>query len=99
MIKIGRTKYKLQRIDAFKGRAITGQINYEDKTITIARRGGITGWKIPKTNQDQVLWHEVVHGILHDMKHPLNKNEKFVDGFAKRLRLLNLSGRAFAYRA
>ena len=90
MIKIGRTKYKLQRIDAFK-RAIRGQIHYEDKTITIARRGR-SGLKISKTEQDQVLWHEVVHGILHDMKHPLNKNEKFVDGFAKRLRLLNLSG-------
>lgn len=91
MIKIGRTKYKLQRIDVFKG-AITGEINYEEKTITIARRGGISGWKLSKTEQDQCLWHEVVHGILQDMKHPLNNNEKFVDGFAKRLRLLNLSG-------
>jgi hypothetical protein len=32
------------------------------------------------------FWHELVHAILNDMgEHTLNKDEKFVTGFANRL--------------
>ena len=31
------------------------------------------------------FWHELTHAILHDMNHPLWKNERFVSGFAERL--------------
>ena len=33
----------------------------------------------------QILWHEMTHAILHDMGHPLNRNEKFVEEFSQRL--------------
>lgn len=33
----------------------------------------------------ETFWHEVTHAILHDMEHPLWKDEKFVTAFSKRL--------------
>jgi hypothetical protein len=33
----------------------------------------------------ETFWHEVTHAILHDMDHPLWKDEKFVTAFSKRL--------------
>jgi hypothetical protein len=33
----------------------------------------------------ETFWHEVTHAILHDMEHPLWKNEQFVTQFSKRL--------------
>lgn len=31
------------------------------------------------------FWHEVTHGILHDMRSPLWKSEPFVTAFSKRM--------------
>ena len=31
------------------------------------------------------FWHELTHAILHDMEHPLCRNERFVSGFSERL--------------
>ncbi len=33
----------------------------------------------------ETFWHEVTHAILHDMQHPLWRDEKFVTAFSKRL--------------
>lgn len=84
-IKIGRKKYKVKAVSQFKGKTYIAQIDYEKKTITVAKRGGISGRLLPIAVMMQALYHEIVHGILHDMKHSLNDDEKFVDAFAKRL--------------
>ena len=41
----------------------------------------------PRTAKEieQTFWHEVVHSILGDMGHALNRDEDFVDAFADRL--------------
>ena len=38
----------------------------------------------PKTISE-TFWHEVTHAILYDMGDPRWKDEKFVEGFSKRL--------------
>lgn len=53
---------------------------------TYVRENGIVvaGW-LPPRARAETFWHEVTHAILHDMSHPLWKDEKFVEAFSKRL--------------
>jgi hypothetical protein len=47
-------------------------------------------------NQDDIsetFWHEATHAILHDMGHPLWRDEKFVSDFSKRLNQLVLTAK------
>lgn len=78
--------YELLLVKQFKGKTYIGQIDYKKKLITVALYGGVTGKKLTATEVLQAYYHEVVHSVLHDMKHPLNDDEKFVDNFAKRIR-------------
>jgi len=84
-IKIGKTGYKIEVIEAFWNKAVVAQIDYHTKTVTLARRGGISHKPRSKTDIEQSFWHEAVHGILKDMRNPLESNEAFVDGIAIRL--------------
>ena len=89
-VKIGRTTYTVTSIKQFKGKPYIGQIDYKKKTIKLALYGGITGEALTSAEMIQAYTHEFVHAILHDMKHPVNKDEKFVDNFAKRIRLMQV---------
>jgi hypothetical protein len=91
VIQIGRTVYEVKSTKDFKNSVRIGRIDYNHKTITVARRVGFSKRRLNVVERKQILFHEVVHGILHDMRHPLDSNEKFVDEFAKRLRLLKWS--------
>ena len=84
-IKIGKTGYTIKTVEAFWNKAIVAQIDYSTKTLTLARRGGISHKPRSKTDIEQSFWHEAVHGILKDMRNPLESNEAFVDGIAIRL--------------
>lgn len=88
VIQIGRTQYAVKSTTEFKNSVRIGHIDYNRKTITVARRVGFSNRRLNEVELKQVLFHEVVHGILHDMRHPLDGDEKFVDALAKRLRLL-----------
>lgn len=89
-IKVGKTTYKVISIDKFpKHDPCKGRIYYDKKLILIAERAGVTNRKYSPIETAQTVVHEVVHAVLYDMKeHTLNKNEKFVDGLAKRFRVL-----------
>lgn len=84
--KTNRMVYKVVPVKQFKGKPYIGQIDYSKKTITLAMFGGISGRALTSVEVLQAYYHEIVHAVLHDMKHPLNNNEKFVDAFAQRLR-------------
>jgi hypothetical protein len=84
--KTRRMAFEVKTVKQFKGKTYIGQVDYKKKLITVALYGGITGEKLTRYEVLQAYYHEVVHFILHDMKHPLNNNEKFVDDFAKRMR-------------
>ena len=90
MIKIGKTTYEVFKIDRFpRSPACKGRIYYNHKIIALALRAGVTNRKYSPAEISQTFGHEVVHAMLYDMKeHALNKNEKFVDGLAKRFRTL-----------
>ena len=79
-ITIGKSKIKVELFDAvFVGKdECRGAYNWATKAISIAKQS--------KTRQHNTLWHEITHAILHDMGElKLNRDEKFVRGFADRL--------------
>lgn len=76
-IRVGRRKYVVEK-KAFKPSWARGALHLEDRRIVI--RPGYS----PR-QQAESFWHEITHAILHDMKHPLWRNEKFVEAFSKRL--------------
>ncbi len=84
-LKIGKTNYKINVVEAFYNEVIVAEIDYHTKTITVAKKGGITRTPLTQTEIEESFWHEVVHGILKDMGHNLESNEEFVDGVAVRL--------------
>jgi len=46
----------------------------------------VTGRAYTQAMMSETFWHELTHAILNDMgEDTLNKNEKFVTGFANRL--------------
>lgn len=80
-IKIGKTRYTVAWFDAMLEqmglfRPVLRVIN-----VAIRKRGK------PRKPEAiaETFWHEVTHAILHDMDHPLWKDEKFVTAFSKRL--------------
>jgi hypothetical protein len=81
-IRVGAKRYEVVRKYATKSEL--GHIQYEDPTIFVATRdrGGI---RLSVEDQHETFWHELTHGILHDMNHPLRDNERFVKAFSKRL--------------
>jgi hypothetical protein len=84
-VKIGKANYEVQTVEAFWNKVIVAQIDYNNKTITLAKRGGVSHQPRTKQQIEHAFWHEAVHGILKDMQSPLERNERFVDGLAARL--------------
>lgn len=83
-VKIGRHRYAVHTVARLK-RGRMGAINYEDKKITLAAKSSLSGKSFRREDMSETFWHEIVHGILHDMKHPLWDNEPFVEAFSTRL--------------
>jgi hypothetical protein len=84
-IRIGKTKYRVDFVEAFWDKPVIATIDYDKRTITLAHIGGITGRKLSQEEQRTAFWHEVVHGILKDMGSKLESNEAFVENIASRL--------------
>ncbi len=80
--KIGRKQYVVvQRPSLWESRK--GFISYMTQNVLLATHR----FNKPRSARDisKTFWHEVMHGVLHDMGHPLRDDEKFVEGVAKRL--------------
>ena len=84
-IRIGRKTYRVTQPQQMRKTATKGDITYEEKHIQVARACTVTERKYSPKERAETFWHEVTHGILEDMDHPLATSEKFVDAFAKRL--------------
>jgi hypothetical protein len=79
-VKIGKRKISVELCDqVFVGtEECRGAYDYEAGRIAVAKQAA--------TRQHNTLWHEITHAILYDMgESKLNRNEKFVSGFADRL--------------
>lgn len=81
-VRVGAKRYAVVR--KYANLSKTGRIDYEDGTIAVATRDS-KGIRLSKEEQHEVFWHELTHGILNDMGHPMRDNERFVTAFAKRL--------------
>lgn len=64
---------------------VIGRVDYKMRVIDLANVNCWTGAKLPDEEISDSFWHEVVHAILQDMKHPQYRDEKLVTEFAKRL--------------
>ena len=83
--KIGRHTYVVHSPTMMAKPATRGEICYEMGSIQVGKQCNVTLRKYSKKERAEIFWHEVTHGILFDMGHPLAFNEKFVDAFSKRL--------------
>lgn len=85
-IKIGKTKYVVEQPHMMDDLCVVGRIHYSG-TIQVAQCGNYKpkGRKQSKDSRTVTFWHEVMHGILHDMGHKLYNNEVFVDAVAQRI--------------
>lgn len=84
-IKLGKTQYTVYTPPFVRYTAAKGCIDYEFGMIKVAQRCNVTGRTYSPKERAETFWHEVTHGILHSMNHPLYTNEKFVTEFSKRL--------------
>ena len=90
-VRINRTTYQVKSVHSFKTCKL-GEIDHNERQITLARnvRYGSAAidkkvFRLSKEEQWETYWHEIVHGILRDMRrHDLN-NERFVNAFCLRL--------------
>lgn len=81
-IKIGKVPFTvLQPIRCAPN--VAGMIYYQHRVIEVAHY--VNKRKRTKLQRTETFWHEITHGILADMGHPLATNEAFVTAFAKRL--------------
>ncbi len=88
-LKIGKRSYTLSYPDTMEPALVRGRIRYADKTIQVALRTGQPRRKRSALGLQHTLWHEITHGILHDMNSSKFKDEHFVDELAKRIVQVN----------
>jgi hypothetical protein len=81
-IKVGLKWYAVEMLDTMPSKGKMGRVFFTSKLIQIGLRSNRT---FKPAEISDTFWHELTHAILHDMEHPLWKNERFVSGFAERL--------------
>jgi len=85
-VKVGDKWYSVEVVEAMVEKNLMGKVYYPEQKIKIGLASTQTGKKFAPTDVNDTFWHELVHAILDDMGYDtLNRNERFVTGFAKRL--------------
>lgn len=80
-LTLGKHEYTIHS-KPLKGKL--GRIEYNTKRILVSTHREFGGRIKPRDRYD-TFWHEVTHGVLHTMRHPLRDDETFVDEFGKTL--------------
>jgi hypothetical protein len=85
-LKVGDKWYSVEVVEAMREKGLMGRVYYPEQKIKIGLVSNRTGAKFKMEHVQDSFWHEVVHAILQDMgRDALNRDEKFVTGFANRL--------------
>lgn len=84
-LRIGKVRYTIHQPRHSPKPRTYGAINYTLHTIHVATHSPYGDARRTKAQRSETFWHELTHGILHDMGHPLFRDETFVTAFAKRL--------------
>lgn len=85
-IKIGKTPYAVNQTFSYGN--IQGQLFPRVGAMVICTSTGAPGRALIERKPEAIaetFWHEVTHAILHDMDHPLWRDEGFVTAFSQRL--------------
>jgi hypothetical protein len=85
-ITVGTKTYAVIKVKKAKTKNILATIDYTHGIIWMATHD-MQGNKLGKEEMSDTFWHEMTHAVLHDMKHELCSDEKFVSAFANRLSL------------
>jgi hypothetical protein len=83
-LRIGRHRYTVEVVRRMRGRRM-GSIDYRQRLITVGTVSTVTARPYRPGEVRDTFWHEVTHGILHEMGHALSSNEAFVGEFATML--------------
>lgn len=84
--KIGATAYRVEQPLHPQHELQRGCINFKQGLVIVPVLSGRTNRPRSEKSRITTFWHEVVHGILHDMGHArLCRDELFVDDFAERI--------------
>lgn len=80
-VKVGRKPYRVLKIKSATN--VLGRCYPEAQVLHVATQH--TERKLPEAKITETFWHELTHAILHDMGHPLWRDERFVVAFSQRL--------------
>ena len=79
-IRINGMYYEVSEDDTLP-KNLNGQIRYNEKKIRL-RRTKLDGTQRTDVDVNDTLWHEIVHGILHEMGSRKAYDELFVTSLA-----------------
>jgi len=83
IITIGSRDYQIQIVKHV--REALGEIFYDAGVIELAERCAVSGFKYSKRERTVAFWHEIVHGVLNQMKSNKAYDERFVTDFSELL--------------
>jgi len=83
-MQIGKKKYSVVQPEKVGNGWDKGVVDVKAKRIELGKRS-FNGAKFSAEERYETLFHEMTHAILYEMNHPLWRNEKFVNRFAKHL--------------
>jgi hypothetical protein len=81
-ITVGKKTYAVMQVRNTTD-GVLGRIDYNNEVIWLATHDA-HGTKLHKKELYDSFWHELTHAVLHDMRHTLRDDEKFVTAFANR---------------
>lgn len=79
-INVGKTTYTVIKVRHARRKNTLGTVDYTNGIIWLATHDAY-GNKIDNDEMSDTFWHEITHAVLHNMKHPLRDDEKFVSMF------------------
>lgn len=79
-VSIGKDRYAIQHMENMK---CLGMIHYDENLIQIAIKSYNRRCFIEE--REETFLHELTHGILYAMEHPLARSEVFVTKFSRLL--------------
>ena len=82
-ITVGKKTYTVTQVPKIDPHGMLGRVVYNDEIIWLATHDA-HGTRLHKKELYDSFWHELTHAVLHDMRHTLRDDEKFVTAFANR---------------
>jgi hypothetical protein len=82
--KLGRHQYRVSQPLTLPYKHV-GLVYFATREVFLAQYKSDGSARRSPRKRAETFWHEITHAILHDMEHPLWKNEQFVTQFSKRL--------------